>query len=130
MSDVMDAGLTYSPEVGGRVFMEYAPGGYASAGDYADFRAISGQAGDAARFSEEAVKRFKESALRPLVKQTMTLDVLEKRINVVKAEIEAVWNSALPYEEKVRQVSCKKTEISLLQAGQYEFAKSGFCRAA
>jgi len=85
---------------------------------------------DQAEFSEEALKRFKDSQLKPLVKRAMTLEVLDARIVAVQSEIQAVWNSSLPYEEKVRQVATKKTEISLLQAGQFEFAKAGFYRAA
>jgi len=92
--------------------------------------AVSSLTGDQTEFSEEAVKRFKDSQLKPLVKRAMSLEVLDARIEAVRSEIQAVWNSALPYEEKVRQVATKKTEISLLQAGQFEFAKAGFYRAA
>jgi len=130
MSEVMDAGLTRPPYSGDLASLGYVSGSYADAALSADASVLPGGQGDAARFSEEAVRRFKESALKPLVKRAMSLEVLERRINVVKAEIEAVWNSNLPYEEKARQVSTKKNEISLLQAGQFEFAKSGFSRAA
>lgn len=92
--------------------------------------AFASAKGDLAEFSEEAVKRFKDSQLKPLVKRAMSLEVLDERIEAIQSEIQAVWNSALPYEEKVRQVATKKTEISLLQAGQFEFAKAGFHRAA
>ena len=34
--------------------------------------------------------------------------------------------SALPDDEKYRQISAKENEISLLQAGQFTFARAGF----
>ena len=85
---------------------------------------------DPADFSEEAVERARDQALKPLVKKAMSLESLDQRIATVRAQIETIWNSALPHEEKVIQVQARKNEISLLQAGQFEFAKAGFYRAA
>lgn len=84
--------------------------------------------GDVATFSEEALAAFKEAAIEPIKNGSFTLESLEKRINVVRAEIAQVWNSALPDDEKYRQVSAKENEISLLQAGQFTFAKAGFAK--
>ncbi|MDD3311714.1 hypothetical protein [Pseudodesulfovibrio sp.] len=82
--------------------------------------------GDRTEFSEAAVAAFKEAAIEPIKNGTFSLDGLERRINVVRTEICQVWNSALPDEEKYRQVSAKENEIALLQAGQFAFAKAGF----
>ena len=82
--------------------------------------------GDWAEFSEEAIAAFKEAALKPIKDGTFTLKSLENRINVVREEIAQVWSSALPDDEKYRQISAKENEIALLQAGQYTFAKAGF----
>lgn len=82
--------------------------------------------GDWVEFSEEAIAAFKEAAIEPIKDGTFTLKSMEQRINVVRGEIVQVWNSALPDDEKYRQISAKENEISLLQAGQYTFAKAGF----
>ena len=82
--------------------------------------------GDWVDFSEEAIAAFKEAAIEPIKNGTFTLKSLENRINVVREEIAQVWNSALPENEKYRQISAKENEIALLQAGQYTFAKAGF----
>ncbi|QJB55454.1 hypothetical protein [Pseudodesulfovibrio sp. zrk46] len=82
--------------------------------------------GDMVEFSEEAIAAFKEAAIEPIKAGTFSLDSIEKRINVVRGEIAQVWNSALPDDEKYRQISSKENEIALLQAGQYTFAKAGF----
>lgn len=82
--------------------------------------------GDSAEFSEEAVAAFKEAAIEPIKDGTFTLERLESRIRTVRSEIAEVWNSALPEDEKVRQISAKENEIALLQAGQFTFAKAGF----
>jgi hypothetical protein len=82
--------------------------------------------GDWAEFSEEAIAAFKEAAIEPLKDGTFTLKSLESRISTVREEIAQVWNSALPDDEKYRQISAKENEIALLQAGQYTFAKAGF----
>ena len=86
--------------------------------------------GDAVTFSEEAVAAFKEAAIEPIKNGTFTLERIEGRINTVRMEIAEVWNSALPEDEKVRQISAKENEIALLQAGQFTFAKAGFSRRA
>lgn len=86
--------------------------------------------GDKVDISEEAVCRYRESLMKPMVRSALSLEHMDRRIAQVRAEIAAVWNSALPDEEKYRQISSKELEISLLQAGQYQFAKSGFYRAA
>lgn len=84
--------------------------------------------GDVVEFSKEAVTAFREAAIKPIKNGTFTLDSLERRINVVRAEILQVWNSALPEDEKYRQISAKENEIALLQAGQFTFAKAGFAK--
>jgi len=84
------------------------------------------KAGDRAVFSEAAREAFKQAAIEPIKNGTFSLDQLERRINVVRTEIDQVWNSALPRAEKDRQISAKENEIALLQAGQYAFAKAGF----
>ncbi|MEF2232341.1 MAG: hypothetical protein V3571_15520 [Pseudodesulfovibrio sp.] len=83
-------------------------------------------AGDRAVFSEAAKEAFRQAAIEPIKNGTFSLDQLERRINVVRGEIDVVWNSALPRAEKDRQISAKENEIALLQAGQYAFAKAGF----
>lgn len=85
--------------------------------------------GDVTSLSEEAVAAFKEAAIEPIKNGTFSLEQMEKRINVVRSEIVQVWNSALPEEEKYRQISAKENEIALLQAGQFTFAKAGFSRS-
>ena len=85
---------------------------------------------DSVAFSEEAMAAFKEAAIEPLKDGTFTLERLESRINTVQMEIAEVWNSALPEDEKVRQISAKENEIALLRAGQFTFAKAGFSRRA
>lgn len=84
--------------------------------------------GDLVSFSDEAIAAFKEAAIEPIKNGTFTLESLERRINVVRAEIAQVWNSALPDDEKNRLISAKESEISLLQAGQFTFAKAGFAK--
>lgn len=86
--------------------------------------------GDVVDFSEEAIAAFKEAAIEPIKNGTFTLERLEQRINVVRGEIAEVWSSALPDDEKYRQISAKENEISLLQAGQFTFAKAGFTKVA
>ncbi len=86
--------------------------------------------GDLVNFSDEAMAAFKEAAIEPLKDGTFTLERLEQRISVVRGEIAEVWNSALPDDEKYRQISSKENEISLLQAGQFTFAKAGFSKVA
>ena len=85
--------------------------------------------GDWAEFSEEAIAAFKEAAIEPIKDGTFTLKSLESRISTVREEIAQVWNSALPDDEKYRQISAKENEIALLQAGQYTFAKAGFAKS-
>ncbi|WP_419785619.1 hypothetical protein [Pseudodesulfovibrio sp.] len=82
--------------------------------------------GDSAIFSEAAIAAFKEAAIEPIKNGTFSLDGLQRRINTVRTEINQVWNSAMSDSEKDRQISAKKNEIALLQAGQYTFAKAGF----
>jgi hypothetical protein len=82
--------------------------------------------GDFVEFSDEALQAFKEAAIEPIKNGTFSLEQIEKRINVVRTEIAQVWNSALPEDEKYRQISAKENEISLLQAGQFTFARAGF----
>jgi hypothetical protein len=82
--------------------------------------------GDVADISEEAVKASREAAIEPIRNGTFTLDRLEQRINVVRAEIARIWGSALPDDEKYMQISARENEIALLQAGQFTFARAGF----
>ena len=84
--------------------------------------------GDMVHFSEEAIAAFKEAAIEPIKNGTFTLKSIDSRINVVRSEIAQVWNSALPEDEKYRQVSSKENEISLLQAGQFTFARAGISK--
>lgn len=83
---------------------------------------------DLVEFSDEAIAAFKEAAIEPLKDGTFTLERLEQRISVVRGEIAEVWGSALPDDEKYRQISAKENEIALLQAGQFTFAKAGFSK--
>ncbi|MBI9081794.1 MAG: hypothetical protein JEY79_18895 [Pseudodesulfovibrio sp.] len=85
--------------------------------------------GDFVEFSDEAVQAFKEAAIEPIKNGTFTLERIEQRINVVRGEIAEVWNSALPDDEKYRQINTKENEIALLQAGQFTFAKAGFSKS-
>jgi len=85
--------------------------------------------GDMVNLSDEAVAAFKEAAIEPIKNGTFTLEQIEKRINVVRSEIAEVWNSALPDDEKYKQISAKENEIALLQAGQFTFAKAGFSKS-
>ncbi|CCH50023.1 hypothetical protein [Pseudodesulfovibrio piezophilus] len=84
--------------------------------------------GDVVEFSEEALQAFREAAIEPIKNGTFSLERLEQRVQVVKSEISKVWNSALPDEEKYRQIAAKENEIALLQAGQYTFAKAGLAK--
>ncbi|MBC15831.1 MAG: hypothetical protein CL942_02135 [Desulfovibrio sp.] len=84
--------------------------------------------GDVTEFSEEAIAAFKEAAIEPIKNGTFSLEQIERRIGVVRSEIAQVWNSALPDDEKYRQISSKENEIALLQAGQFTFAKAGFAK--
>ena len=86
--------------------------------------------GDQIAFSKEAIAAFKEATIEPIKNGTFTLESIERRIGVVEAEIVQVWNSPLPDEEKYKQISAKKNEIALLQAGQFTFAKAGFAKTA
>lgn len=85
--------------------------------------------GDMIHFSDEAIAAFKEAAIEPIKNGTFSLEQIESRINVVREEIAQVWNSALPEDEKFRQINAKENEISLLQAGQFTFAKAGFAKS-
>jgi hypothetical protein len=49
--------------------------------------------------------------------------MFDSRINQVREEIEDVWKSPLPDRIKERKTDAKETEISLLQAGQFEYIK-------
>lgn len=84
--------------------------------------------GDLIDLSDEAIAAFKEAAIEPIKDGTFTLESIERRISVVRSEIAEVWNSALPDDEKYRQISSKENEIALLQAGQFTFAKAGFAK--
>lgn len=90
---------------------------------------VKQQIGDLVSFSEEAIQAFKEAAIEPIKNGTFTLESLDRRITVVRAEIAQVWNSALPDDEKYRQISAKENEIALLQAGQFTFARAGFSKS-
>lgn len=83
---------------------------------------------DMAHFSDEAIQAFKEAAIEPIKNGSFSLEQIESRINTVRAEIARVWNSALPDDEKYREISAKENEIALLQAGQFTFAKAGFSK--
>ena len=83
---------------------------------------------DTVDLSEEARRRFEQSGLDPL--DDFSLKELDKRIAVVRAQIAELWNSALPEKEKHKQIQSKEVEISLLQAGQFTFAKSMLSRRA
>nr|WP_287411048.1 hypothetical protein [Pseudodesulfovibrio sp.] len=85
--------------------------------------------GDFIELSEEAIAAFKEAAIEPIKNGTFSLEHMESRIQTVRSEIADVWNSALPDDEKYRQISSKENEIALLQAGQYTFAKAGFSKS-
>lgn len=85
---------------------------------------------DMVTFTEEALRKADEEGLQPLITEALSLKSIDQRIAVVEQEISQVWNSALPKEEKHRQISCKKNEIALLQAGQFSFARAGFYTAA
>ncbi|EGB14905.1 hypothetical protein DND132_1699 [Pseudodesulfovibrio mercurii] len=82
--------------------------------------------GDVVDISEEAVRAFREAAIEPIKHGTFSLDRLEARISVVRAEIAHIWGSALPDDEKELQISARENEIALLQAGQFAFARAGF----
>lgn len=84
--------------------------------------------GDFVSFSDEAIQAFKEAAIEPIKNGTFSLEHIEQRINTVRGEIDQVWNSALPDDVKYREISTKENEISLLQAGQFAFAKAGFSK--
>jgi len=85
--------------------------------------------GDFVEFSNEAIQAFREAAIEPIKNGTFSLERIEQRINVVRGEIAQVWNSALPDDEKYRQISAKENEVALLQAGQFTFAKAGFSKS-
>jgi len=82
--------------------------------------------GDLAEFSDDAIKAFKEAAIEPIKNGTFSLEQIEQRINTVRSEIAQIWNSGLPDDVKFRDISALENEISLLQAGQFTFAKAGF----
>ncbi len=84
---------------------------------------------DWVEFSEQAMRLARESQL-PRIAQTFSLKHLQARINTVRSQIASVWNSALPDDEKYRQISTKENEISLLQAGQFSLAKAGLSKVA
>ncbi len=107
-------------------------GGYAFEMHLRDVAQEQAQAmsGDLAEFSDEAIRAFREAAIEPIKNGTFSLEQIERRISVVRAEIAHVWNSALPDDEKYRQISAKDNEIALLQAGQFAFAKAGFSKVA
>ncbi|MBU1247976.1 MAG: hypothetical protein KKB70_04700 [Proteobacteria bacterium] len=86
--------------------------------------------GDVVEFSQEALRRLEEDRQQPLMASAMSLEAIESRINTVRSEISSIWNSALPDEEKYRQIYSKENEISLLQAGQFAFARAGFLKVA
>lgn len=104
----------------------HGSGAYAQLPEDPAHESILGPAGDMITLSEEAVRAFREAAIEPIKHGTFSLDRLEQRINVVRAEIAHIWNSALPDEEKYLQISARENEIALLQAGQFTFAKAGF----
>ncbi|BCS89652.1 hypothetical protein [Pseudodesulfovibrio sediminis] len=84
--------------------------------------------GDMIELSDEAITAFEEAAIEPIRNGSFSLEQIEQRINVVRGEIAEVWNSALPDEEKYRQIATKENEIALLQAGQFTFAKAGLSK--
>ncbi|WP_243546944.1 hypothetical protein [Pseudodesulfovibrio tunisiensis] len=84
--------------------------------------------GDTVQLSEKALRLFEESSFASMADGTYSLKSIDRRIAVVQAEIDLVWNSALPWDEKNRQVQAKENEIALLQAGQFTFLKSRISR--
>ena len=85
---------------------------------------------DLVELSDEARSIWDQAKEDTMVAGAMSLESMQNRINTVRAEIAQVWNSALPDEEKYRLITSKENEISLLQAGQFEFARAGFHKVA
>ena len=86
------------------------------------------ESADLIDISDEAKRMFEESGLEPL--DNFSLKELDKRIAVVRQQIQELWGSSLPKKEKYSQIRSKEIEISLLQAGQFSFAKSMLSRSA
>lgn len=86
--------------------------------------------GDVIAISDEARKALDAAKQKSLVKHALSLPDIQARIETVRAEIASVWGSALPDEEKYSLISSKENEISLLQAGQFAFARAGFSLVA
>ena len=82
--------------------------------------------GDVVEISREAIRRFEDDQMKPMAQKSMSLEKIDQRISAIRAEIESIWNSPLPDDQKMMQISSRKNEISLLQAGQFEFARNGF----
>lgn len=80
---------------------------------------ISGQARD----------MLEQAGHEQLLASAMSLEQIQARINVVRAEIVSIWDSPLPDEEKYRLIGARENEIALLQAGQFAFARAGFHRS-
>ena len=81
---------------------------------------------DRADISDEAMRRYEQSGLKPPLRRAPSLTVLQSRIGAIREEIARIWNSPLPDKDKYIQISARETEISLLEAGIFEFARAGF----
>jgi hypothetical protein len=86
------------------------------------FRALS----DVVEFSAEAAQLLKEEGPKQLARKATSMESIHSRIAAIKEEIARIWNGPLPDKEKNLQIQGRETEISLLQAGLFEFAKAGF----
>ena len=91
-------------------------------GESKSFRALS----DVVEISAEAAQLLKEEAPKQLARKALSLESIQSRIAAIHEEIARIWNSPLPDKEKNLQIQARETEISLLEAGLFEFAKAGF----
>jgi len=78
---------------------------------------------DVVDLSKEALRRHQQSIVDRVRSGAYTLEMFDNRINQVHREIEKVRKSALPDRVKEQKTDAKETEISLLQAGQFEYLK-------
>ena len=86
------------------------------------FQALS----DVVEISAEAAQLLKEEAPKQLARKALSLESIQSRIAAIKEEIARIWNGPLPDKEKNLQIQARETEISLLEAGLFEFARAGF----
>jgi len=97
----------------------FAPESYATDSDEA-----LPSLGDYVDLSDEALDVLNEDDRKPAVDDSYTLKELEQRINVVLAQIDQIWGSGLPDDEKNRQISALQSEVALLRGGQSNYLKS------